>query len=257
MTVRKRFADSFGFDLNYTLSKSLDITSASEAFGNRPNGQTGIGLAEDPWNPELSYALSDFDRRHQFNGNFLVQLPFGRGRMIGGNVSGIASHIIGGWEIGGILQASTGRPFNFTASSRFNHHFFGRSIPHLVGDVPFGLEKGEDNRVFPIEGGPETRARVSQQNFQNTFPGSAIARNQGRGPNFFNMDLSLGKSFDIGEDIRARFRWEAFNAMNHPNFGIPQNTGRTSIDRGQSNTGEVIETRGTERVMQFGFRLEW
>ena len=90
VTVRKRFADSFGFDLNYTLSKSLDITSASEAFGNRPNGQTGIGLAEDPWNPELSYALSDFDRRHQFNGNFLAQLPFGRGRMIGGNVSGIA-----------------------------------------------------------------------------------------------------------------------------------------------------------------------
>ena len=119
VTVRKRFADSFGFDLNYTLSKSLDITSASEAFGNRPNGQTGIGLAEDPWNPELSYALSDFDRRHQFNGNFLAQLPFGRGRMIGGNVSGIAGHIIGGWEIGGIVQASTGRPFNFTASNRF------------------------------------------------------------------------------------------------------------------------------------------
>ena len=257
VTVRKRFADSFGFDLNYTLSKSLDITSASEAFGNRPNGQTGIGLAEDPWNPELSYALSDFDRRHQFNGNFLVQLPFSRGRTIGGNVSGVASHIIGGWEIGGILQASTGRPFNFTASSRFNHHFFGRSIPHLVGDVPFGLEKGEDNRVFLIEGGPDTRTRVSWQNFQNTFPGSAIARNQGRGPNFVNMDLSLGKSFDIGEDIRARFRWEVFNAMNHPNFGIPQNTGGTSIDRGQSNTGEVIETRGTERVMQFGFRLEW
>ena len=45
--------------------------------------------------------------------------------------------------------------------------------------------------------------------------------------------------------------------MNHPNFGIPQNTGGTSIDRGQSNTGEVIETRSAERVMQFGFRLEW
>ena len=71
------------------------------------------------------------------------------------------------------------------------------------------------------------------------------------------MDFSLGKSFDISEDIRARFRWEAFNVMNHPNFGIPQNTGGTSIDRGQSNTGEVIETRGTERVMQFSFRLEW
>ena len=123
--------------------------------------------------------------------------------------------------------------------------------------MPFGLEKGEDNRVFLIEGGPETRTRVSRQNFENTFPGSAIARNQGWGPNFFNMDLSLGKSFDIGEDIRARFRREVFNAMNHPNFGIPQNTGGTSIDRGQSNTGEVIETRSAERVMQFGFRLEW
>ncbi len=124
VTLRKRFSDNVAFDVNYTLSKSLDVTSASEAFGNRPNGQTGIGMAEDPWNPELSYALSDFDRRHQLNGNFLVQLPFGRGHRIGQNVSSIANHIIGGWELGGIVQASSGRPFNFTASNRFNHHFF-------------------------------------------------------------------------------------------------------------------------------------
>ena len=256
VTVRKRFSDNFAFDVNYTLSKSLDITSASEAFGSRPNGQTGIGLAEDPWNPDLSYALSDFDRRHQLNGNFLLQLPFGRGHGIGQNVSSIVNHIIGGWELGGIVQATSGRPFNFTASNRFNHHFFGRSIPHLVGDIQFGLEK-QDGRVFLIEGGSDARTDASLNAFQNTFPGSTIARNQGRGPSFFNADFSVTKNFNLTEDVRTRFRWEAFNIFNHPNFGIPQTTGGTSIDRSQSSTGEVVATRGTERVMQFSFRLEW
>jgi hypothetical protein len=85
------------------------------------------------------------------------------------------------------------------------------------------------------------------------FPGSALGRNDGEGPSFFNTDVSLTKNFTITEDVRARFRWEAFNIMNHPNFAAPG--GGTRIDR--SSFGEITSTRGTERVMQFSFRLEF
>src|SRR5204863_9844712 len=56
-TLRKRFSQGYTFTANYTWSKSMDITSSAEAQGNRPNGTTGEGLAEDPYHPGLSYAL--------------------------------------------------------------------------------------------------------------------------------------------------------------------------------------------------------
>ncbi len=250
-TVRKRFSDGFSVTMNYTLSKSMDITSASEARGERANGQSGEGLANDPYFPERNYNISDFDRRHQFNGNFLAELPFGQGRAFARNLPAIAEHIIGGWEFSGIVQATSGRPFNFT-TGRFNHHFFGRSQALLIGTVPFGVNK-EDGRVFLIDADRDERTRIGNEEFVNVYPGSDLGRNQGRGPKFFNIDLSVTKNFTITESIRARFRAEAFNAMNHPNFAIPE--GGTRIDR--SNFGEITETRGTERVMQFSFRLEW
>jgi hypothetical protein len=117
-SVRRRFAQGLSLGLNYTLSKSMDITSAAEARGNRANGTTGEGLAADALHSELSYSLSDFDRRHQFNGNFLWELPFGRGRAFASDVPGVVNHIIGGWDMSGIVVMTSGRPFNFTASSR-------------------------------------------------------------------------------------------------------------------------------------------
>ena len=118
--------------------------------------------------------------------------------------------------------------------------------------MPFGVNK-EDGRVFLIDADRDERTRIGNEEFVNVYPGSDLGRNQGRGPKFFNIDLSVTKNFTITESIRARFRAEAFNAMNHPNFAIPE--GGTRIDR--SNFGEITETRGTERVMQFSFRLEW
>ena len=252
LTVRKRFSDGFTFTGNYTFSKSMDITSAAESRGERPNGQSGEGLANDPYFPETNYDISDFNRTHQFNGNFLIELPFGRGKPLGSNLSSVANHIIGGWELGGIIQGTSGRPFNFT-TGRFNHHFFGRSQPEVVADIPFGIRKEAGNTVFLIDADKAARTSLGAEGFKNVFPGSALGRNDGKGPSFFNIDMSLTKNFTLTEDIRARFRWEAFNVMNHPNFAAPGNG--TRIDR--SNFGELTTTRGTERVMQFSFRLEF
>ena len=148
-------------------------------------------------------------------------------------------------------MASSGRPFNFI-TGRYNHHYFGRSQPQLTGSLPFGTRK-EDNRVFLIDADQQTRKALGASEFANVYPGSPLGRNDGRGPRFFNTDFSVTKNFSITEDVRARFRWEAFNVMNHPNFGIPESG--TRIDR--SSFGEITETRGTERVMQFSFRLEF
>jgi hypothetical protein len=266
-TAQKRFSQGFSVMMNYTLSKSMDITSAAEARGLRPNGQTGEGLAADPLIPSLSYGLSDYDRRHQFSGYFLADLPFGRNMWLGSNAGPSMNQIIGGWQVTGIVVGASGRPWNFTGN-RFNHHYAGRDQPHVTIPVPFeltkqpGLPGSNIPVVYLIPGTSADRTRIGRENFKNSHPGGAIARNQGRGPGFWNVDLSVTKNFDLSsirESMRLRFRWETFNLFNHPNFDIPgfnPGGGATNIDRA-GTLGQVDTTLGTERIMQFGVRLEF
>jgi hypothetical protein len=258
-TVRKHVGRGLTTTINYTLSKSMDITSAAEARGVRPDPVTGEGLAADPFNPDFSYALSDFDRRHQLNVNFVADLPFGTGKWLGGGASSTLNQIIGGWQVSSIALVASGRPWNFTASNRFNHHFNGRDQPHVSAPIPFELTK-QDRRVFMIPGTFADRSLIATGSFKNTHPGGPIARNQGRGPGFWNVDLAVTKSFAvpaIGESSRLRFRWESFNVFNHPNFATPTTEAGHNIDRSGGTLGEILKTLGTERVMQFSLRLEF
>ncbi|HET9130507.1 MAG TPA: hypothetical protein VFO86_06145, partial [Terriglobia bacterium] len=193
-SARKRLATGFTFSMNYTLSKSMDITSAAEARGNRANGTTGEGLAADPLNPDLSYALSDFDRRHQFNSDFLADLPFGTGHFIGGGASPALNSIIGGWSVSSIVVVASGQPWNMTASNRFNRHFAGRDQPALIAPIQFEVTKqgsGSIPTVFMIPGTAADRLNIAKSDFANSYPGGPVARNQGRGPGYWNADLAV------------------------------------------------------------------
>ena len=52
-------------------------------------------------------------------------------------------------------------------------------------------------------------------------------RNSILGPNYKDLDFSLSKEsslFDVKADnLKLQFRWDVFNAFNHPNFGSPGN----------------------------------
>ncbi len=254
---RKRFGHGVTLTMNYTLAKSLDTTSAAEAQGFRPNVVNLEGVAGDPLNPSRSYALSDFDRRHTFNTNFVADLPIGRGRLLGGNASPILDRVIGGWQVSGVGVAATGRPWDFTSIGRYNRHYVGRDQPQLVAPVPFELTKSAAG-VFIIPGTAADRAKIAAQDFQNSYAGGPVARNQGRGPGYWNVDFSATKNINVGENRRLRLRWEAFNLFNHPNFEVPSpaNDGGHNIDQ-PATLGKITTTLGTERVMQFSFRLEF
>ena len=70
------------FDLNYTYSKSIDLSSDA----NRIVAYGGLGgQIINPWRPKGLRALSDFDLTHQINANWIAELPFGKGKWIGRN----------------------------------------------------------------------------------------------------------------------------------------------------------------------------
>jgi hypothetical protein len=146
-SIRKRFSRGMSMNANYTWSKSLDITSAGEALGQRPGGSGSPDQLIDPYHPDLNYAPSTFDRRHVFNGNFSAELPFGTGKLIGGNMSGWMNQIFGGWAVSGIVVATSGSPWQYTAGNRFTFHFNGQDIAVQTASVraePWAHRCGRD-----------------------------------------------------------------------------------------------------------------
>ncbi len=98
------------FDLNYTFSKSIDVGSNAE----RVNGFESGGLAFNSqvinaFSPDLWRAVSDFDTTHQFNANWVWDVPFGHGRHWGGGPT-IRQRIFGGWGLNGLWRWTSGFP---------------------------------------------------------------------------------------------------------------------------------------------------
>jgi hypothetical protein len=130
--IQRRFAQGLTFQASYTFSKSHDDKSYDPTFTriSSGTGQTAQSTPLDVNDRNLTYAVSDFDRTHVFQGNMNYELPFGNGRRFGNGVSGFVDRLIGGWEINAIVQRQSGRPFtvvsgtnSFTnaASSRANY----------------------------------------------------------------------------------------------------------------------------------------
>ena len=73
-------------------------------------------------------------------------------------------------------------------------------------------------------------------------------RNAVRGPGIANLDLSLFKSFAVAEGKRLQFRAEAFNILNHPNFGLPEN------DMQSPAFGQILQA-GPPRLLQLALKF--
>jgi len=254
-SLRKRMP-GYVLAVNYTLSKSLDDTSAPESFGSRPDYWTQTGLFQDPYYPQHSYARSDFDRRNQVNAYIVADLPIGRGKRFGSHLPAVLNAVIGGWQTSHILTVSSGLPWNFTASARYSVHDYGRDAPCMVQSIPFGLTK-QNGSVFMIKGSNADRNQISLDNFETEYPSGPVCRNQAQGPNLFNLDSAVIKNFSLKEHVRIRLRAEAFNTFNHPNFAIPTDQSAGDIDNLGGTLGQITETVGTERVMQFSLRIEF
>jgi hypothetical protein len=77
---------------------------------------------------------------------------------------------------------------------------------------------------------------------------STERRNQYRGPHYFDMDLNLFKNFKVGERFNFAIGAQAFNAFNHPNFGLPNATYTSSCSASGVCTPDA--TYGTIESMQ-------
>ncbi|MBS1857751.1 MAG: TonB-dependent receptor [Acidobacteria bacterium] len=228
--INRRFTNGLAITTSYTIGKGMSYQTGDDG-----NIWTYI-------NPRRSYARTDFDRHQTFVQSYVYDLPFGVGRKW--LHQGLVAHVLGGWQVNGILTLMTGTPLTFGAN--------GNSLntpgsPQTADQVaPVTILHGINT---PSKGGS---AWFSQSSFVQPTGvrfGSS-GRNILSGPNFFNADASLFKIFNFTERIKAEIRGEAFSVTNTAQFNNP------TTDVSNGNYG-YITGAGGGRGMQLGFKLSF
>jgi hypothetical protein len=246
--LEHRAARGFYYLANYQWSKNLDNNSG-EADSNDTSYSRFFGF-------DRSY--SNFDNPHRFVGSWGYQLPFGKGQRW--LQSGIGNVLAGGWQLQNIIQLRAGYPFSLTGGS--GSCLCGRYVPQRVNLVP-GRKSGKlsnpspskwfDRSAYyvPNPQGAAVVGTAAQFSTTATNIQGNVTRNTLRGPGTGQVDLSAIKNFQIHERLTAQFRAEAFNVINHPNFGNPA----TNISN--ANYGTVTSTSTDNRDLQFALKILW
>jgi hypothetical protein len=260
VTLRKRMSHGMQFDVNYTYGKSIDISSSAERV--QPYSGVGGGISGNiinSWNPNLQRGISDFDTTHQFNSNFIIELPFGKGRYIAGHANSLTNAIVGGWTLSGLARWTSGFPLTIGNGGTWPTNWQLGGAATQIGPTDVKVTK-QANATVPSSQAPNLFADPNGPTgigaFRHDFPGEAGGRSQVRGPGFAGLDAGLGKTWQMpySESHLLRFRWEVFNVLNHPEFDV--NTVTNNIDQ-QGSFGNFSGLLTNPRVMQFALRYEF
>jgi hypothetical protein len=240
VSLRKRFSKGLEFDFNYTMSHSIDNQSSvvNTIFG---------GLVCDITNLRTCRGNSDFDIRHLVNSNFIYELPFGRGRAIGGGARGWLNHLIGGWQVSGIYTYRSGLAFSTTTGS-FPTSFSFNSPAVISGNMNTFKERiNSSGASIQFFGDPSAALAAL------AYPrhGEIGNRNTFRGAGFWNVDSGVFKNFAVlpEDKLRLQLRWEMYNAFNHNSFGLPNANIASPL------FGQITTSASAAREMQFALRL--
>ena len=259
LTTRKRMGHGLQFQFNYSLSHSLDQTSDVERGGSFGSFFAG-GYSEfvvNSWNPRSSYSNSTFDIRHQFNANWVYELPFGRGRWLGSNKPAWVNHVIGGWSFAGLWRWTSGLPFNvINCRSCWPTNWNLQGNASLFAGLP---ATGTTRNAVQGLPSPFVNPAQALKAFRRDRPGEVGLRNIMRGDGFYTTDVALTKTWHFFERQSLKFSWEVFNLTNTPKFDTGSITALPDISSsfGRYNSTYPVCDGAAGRCMQFGLRFQF
>jgi hypothetical protein len=253
VTIRRGMTHGLQWDFNYTYSRSIDIGSNAERVNN-VDAYYQADQIINSWSPSQLRGPSDFDTTHQFNTNWVYELPFGRGKRFAGSGNRLVNAFIGNWQWSGLARWTSGFPTTIDTFTSFPTNWYLPSAAILSGPKPQTgtfLNQNGNPGLFkdPV---------AAQADFRYSLPGESGQRNELRGPGYFGIDSGLSKSWAFTESQVLRFSWEVFNVTNSVRFDVaslPQNTGQ--LDAPASVFGTYNSTLTKPRVMQFALRYSF
>jgi len=251
VSLHKHMARGLQFDLNYTYSKSMDIMSDAE----RITEWGGLnGQVINSWDPNARRAVSDFDLTHQINANWVLEMPFGRGRSLAHDVGKGWDALIGGWQLSGLARWTSGFPVSILNGGTWptNWQLGGGAVQD--GPVETGTTVDPATGTISIFKDPQGATGIGA--FRHAFPGESGGRNQIRGQGFAGLDMGLSKRWIMPwkESHSLQFRWEVFNVPNLHRFDVQSIN--TNIDSGPA-FGLYTGLLTNPRTMQFALRYEF
>jgi Carboxypeptidase regulatory-like domain len=237
--VQKRLTGHFTTLATFTWGKIMTDD------GNPPLGFVGThnGAAQDWHNLRFEHSISPQDVKYQFTGQASYDLPVGKGRAV--NLNGFSNSVLGGWTVNGIVYLSTGVPIASPSS----------------GVSPSFFSQRADLTCDPSKGAPHTVAAWFNDTCfaipANAFvPGTAPAYlDHVRTKGARDVDLSLYKTFLIGETKALRFDVSSYNISNTPQLGYPSVPNITTATTQSVPFGNITNTINTPRQFQFGARF--
>jgi hypothetical protein len=235
LSFRGQFAkNSLTYQLGYTYSHTNDSFNSGGSAGDLYN----ISNPYLGW--KYDFGPSAFDRRNIFFANFVYDVP-----IFNNAQNRFVKTTLGGWEISGIVTASSGAPLNIGLS--------GNSVSSIVPNTA--------NR--PNVTGSGSNPNTVQEWFDTSIysvpaPGTwgDTPRNSVRGPGRQNWNISLFKNFVFSESRGSslQFRAEFFNIFNHPQWFADTQNGGISNNLGAKNFGAITQAYDP-RIIQLALKL--
>jgi hypothetical protein len=249
---------SFG-EIFYDRGTTSDYDALQAKF--QRNVRKGVNaLASYTWSHSIDFGSndialiatrgnSDFDVRQSFQGGLTWELPHLQS-------SGLTSGLLNGWALDGRLIARTAFPValegNFATDPATGSDYFtnvnlvpNQQIYLYGGQYPGGRSLNPAAFAYPT----------------GTNQGNA-PRNFARGFGESQVNFAARRDFPFSERVHLQFRAEAFNILNHPNFGfVEPNLNDSTFGQATQMLNHSLGTvasqyqQGGPRSMQFALRL--
>ena len=257
--LEKHYSHGLSFLATYTWSHALD--DASDAGGLF----TAIGNRQPtliPYIDELTNSVFDVRNRFTINGNY--ELPFGHGRAFLGNSPRWVDELAGGWSSSLTYAAQTGVPFSVYPNVSTASGGGARSI--LVSSPYKGGGNPDPTNPSLTSCPAKVKTKLNYFNpcaFRNPLPGEMISdashpvgsvnqdgvpvkyqapvtdkatalaflggvQNNIYGPGYYQVNMSLFKTFTTFREQNLQFRADGFNVLNHPTLGTPNGSMNSS-----------------------------
>ncbi|PYQ12860.1 MAG: hypothetical protein DMF80_18220 [Acidobacteria bacterium] len=242
-SLRQRPTEGLEFLASYTYGKALSDNVGYYGVGwSQTAGQGYYYL--DSNHPLKDYGPSPYDIRHNFSLGANYEVPFGKGRKIGSDWSGVKNAILGGWNLNSIFQAHTGLAVTvYDGAGQSLQATRSLERPNRVCDGQIA-GAGVDDVWYDIN--CFKHAPVGQ------FGDSGVGIL--RGPKYWNWDLGLSKDFYFDDKRYLTLRVEAFNVLNHPNFAIQ--AGSADISN-PTTFGRIQNTFSAPRIVELVARFTY
>ncbi|HUY82459.1 MAG TPA: carboxypeptidase regulatory-like domain-containing protein [Acidobacteriaceae bacterium] len=242
--MQKRLTHHFTTLASFTWAKLITDD------GNPPLGFVGShgGAPQDIKDLRYEHSVSPQDVKYQFTGEVSYDLPVGPGRLV--QLNRVGDAFLGGWTANGILYLSSGIPIASPVVGAPVSYFNQR--PDLTCDPSKGAPHSATTWFNPT-----CFAMPSSPFVAGTAPAYLDhVRTMGAR----NLDISLYKSFQMGEARNLRFDISSYNVTNRAQLGMPNVPSINDVQTQPSvaaTFGQVTNTVNTPRQFQFGARFSF